>query len=172
MDKVSASRMVHHATARVEKTPGDYARHNKMFATQKMCEQRAFDMDREDERMAMLRKKQEIEIRFGAPRSTHKPKYKDFNLKDTAEFKGFDKSSGPPRSPRRVLITAQGERVVLPPALTVPERHELSLQKHMAHQQQARRLKRPSKYPQFGMKEEVVEKKEDFHVHVKKTQKL
>jgi hypothetical protein len=46
-----------------------------MFTMQKMCQQRAFDMTRDDERMAMLRKKQEIEERFGTPRSSRKLKY-------------------------------------------------------------------------------------------------
>ena len=123
-----------------------------MFTVQKMCEQRAYAMHREDERMAMLRRKQEIEMRFGAPRSTKRGKYKVFSLKDTA-------ASGSPRSSNRVIIDSQGQRVVLPPALTVPERHSLALQKYMAHQRVARQLKRPSRYPQFGLKEEIVEKR-------------
>ena len=170
VDKGGTSRSIQQAAARVEKTPADYARQNKMFTMQKMCEQRAYDMHREDERMAMLRKKQAIEMRFGTPRSTRRGKYKDFHLKDTAELRGNYSPSGL-RSPRQVIVDAHGEHVALPPALTVPERHSLSLQKHMAHQRVARQLKRPNRYPQFGMmKEETVRKRPDFRIQVKKPQ--
>lgn len=169
VDKSNAMRSVHLATARAEKTPGDYALQNKMFKMQKMCAQRAFDMDREDERMAMLRKKKEIEERFGAPRSSRKPKYKDFSLKDTTELQRSDRPRTSLRSPRRFAVNAQGERVALPPALTVPERHKLSLQKYMAHQQAARQAKRLPVYPQFGVASETVQKRQEFHIHVKKS---
>ena len=108
--KATLARGVHQAVVRVEKTAADYARENKMFTMQKMCEQRAFDMTRDDERMAMLRKKQEIEERFGAPRSSAKKTYKLFKLQDTSKLKS--ESDKKPRSPRKVVhYNARGERV-------------------------------------------------------------
>jgi hypothetical protein len=141
-----------------------------MFTVQKMCEQRAYDMNREDERMAMLRKKKETEMRFGTPRSSRKVKFKDFSLRGIAEFQDADKTSDSPRSPHRVGKNAQGGHVALPPALTVPERHSLSLQKYLAHQQAARSSRRPSPYPQFGMEEQCAQKRHVVRIHVKKPQ--
>ena len=158
---------VHHATARLEKTAADYARENKMFTMQKMCEQRAFDMTRDDERMAMLRKKQEIEERFGAPRSSQKKTYKQFKLQDTTKIKSD--SNPKQRSPRKLVhYNAQGERVTAPAPLTVPERHEVAMKQYYANQRVARAYKRPSAYPQFGMAVETAEKKRDIHIHLKK----
>lgn len=98
--------------------------------------------------------------------ATNLTRYKEFSLKDTAELKSDQKS--PRGSPRRAVIyNSRGERMVLPPPLTVPERHRLSLQKYMAQQQSARQRKRPNPYPQFGVHVETFKKQEDFHIHLK-----
>ena len=58
-----------------------------------MCGQREYDMDREDERAAVLKKKQEIQAKFGSPIGAMKHrktgrKFKKFELRDTASVRG------------------------------------------------------------------------------------
>ena len=57
-----------------------------------MCGQREYDMDREDERAAVLKKKQEIQAKFGSPIGAMKHrktgrKFKKFELRDTASVR-------------------------------------------------------------------------------------
>ena len=80
-----------------------------------MCGQREYDMDREDERAAVLKKKQEIQAKFGSPIGAMKHrktgrKFKKFELRDTASVRlPFDTSATlEPRLPSYVCVLAPG----------------------------------------------------------------
>ena len=85
-----------------------------------MCGQREYDMDREDERAAVLKKKQEIQAKFGSPIGAMKHrktgrKFKKFELRDTASVRGHCNTSAilEPGLPSSVCDLAPGSQASL-----------------------------------------------------------